>query len=161
MLIGTSDQLVLTSYVILDLFVSPVAMQTGATFCSETDVTWQGEVLSVHLADDGGARMSSPTMIKAIAGRGVQGDRYCLGRESGHFSHHKGARRQITLFESEVLDAALRDHNLTLAPDECRMNVVTRGVPLNHLVGRRFRVPPEVSAAGLAALQFANKVGWL
>ena len=115
-------------------------MQTGATFCSETDVTWQGEVLSVHLADDGGARMSSPTMIKAIAGRGVQGDRYCLGRESGHFSHHKGARRQITLFESEVLDAALRDHNLTLAADECRMNVVTRGVPLNHLVGLRFRV---------------------
>ena len=91
-------------------------------------MTWQGEVCSVHLADDGGAPMRSPDAIEAIAGRGVRGDRYCLGKESGHFSHKKAARRQITLFESEVLETVVRDHKLHLAPDECRMNVVTIGV---------------------------------
>ena len=103
-------------------------------------MTWKGEVRSVHLAGDGGAPMSSPAAIEAIAGEGVLGDRYSLRRESGHFSRHKGARRQITLFESEVLETLERDHDVELAPDECRMNVVTRGVPLTHLVGRRFRV---------------------
>ena len=88
--------------------------------------------------------MRTPAMIEAIAGHGVASDRYCLGTESGYFSENKGARRQITLFESEVLDTVLRDNNLNLAPDECRMNVVTRGVPLTHLVGRRFSVGDAV-----------------
>ena len=103
-------------------------------------MAWEGQVCSVHLAEDGGAAMTSPARIEAIAGQGVRGDRYCLGKELGHFSDHKGARRQITLFETEVLETVLRDHNLVLAPHECRMNVITRGVPLTHLVGRRFRV---------------------
>ena len=102
-------------------------------------MVWQGEVCSVHFAGDAGAPMLSPDAIEAIAGQGVRGDRYCVGKESGHFSKSKGARRQITLFESEVLATIVRDHNLKLAPEECRMNVVTRGVPLTHLVGRRFR----------------------
>ena len=103
-------------------------------------MVWEGEVSSVHLAEDGGAEMTSPAQIETVAGQGVRGDRYCLGKESGHFSDNKGARRQITLFETEVLETVLRDHNLVLGPDECRMNVITRGVPLTHLVGRRFRV---------------------
>ena len=91
--------------------------------------------------------MRTPAMIEAIAGHGVEGDRYCLGKESGHFSENKGARRKITLSESEVLDTVLRDNNLSLAPDECRMNVVTRGVPLTHLVGRRFGVGDAAAGA--------------
>ena len=107
-------------------------------------MVWQGEGCSVHLAEDGGARMRSPDVIEAIAGQGVRGDRYCLGKESGHFSQSKGARRQITLFEDEVLATVLRDHNLKLAREECRMNIVTRGVPLTHLVGQRFRAGDAV-----------------
>lgn len=101
-------------------------------------MTWQGNVVSVHLATEAGAPMASPASIEAIAGKGVQGDRYCKG--IGHFSHNKGARRQITLFESEVLETLLRDHNIELAPDECRMNIVTQGVPLTHLMHQRFKV---------------------
>ena len=98
-------------------------------------MTWQGNVVSVHLATEAGAPMASPASIEAIAGKGVQGDRYCKG--IGHFSHNKGARRQITLFESEVLETLLRDHNIELEPDECRMNIVTQRVPLTHLMTRR------------------------
>lgn len=121
--------------------MSPCRAETAARSVAEgVSVVWQGEVCSVHLAEDGGAHMLSPDAIEAIAGKGVRGDRYCLGTESGHFSQSKGARRQITLFENEVLETILRDHHLTLAPEECRMNVVTRGVPLTHLVGQRFQV---------------------
>jgi MOSC domain-containing protein YiiM len=42
------------------------------------------------------------------------------------------------LFEYETLVALKRDHNIDLAPEEHRRNVTVFGVPLTHLVGRRF-----------------------
>lgn len=74
-----------------------------------------------------------------IAGRGVVGDRYFLGK--GSFSHWRGTGRALTLVEAE----ALEDVGLGFA--ESRRNVVTRGVDLNALVGVRFRVG-EVECRG-------------
>ena len=99
---------------------------------------WKGEVLSVHSAPEAGEPMQSPGRARAVAGRGIEGDRYF--KETGFFSHKKGPRRQVTLFESEVLDILKRDHRLELSAEECRMNIVTRGVPLTHLVGKSLRV---------------------
>lgn len=42
--------------------------------------------------------------------------------------------------EQETLEALARDHGIELAAHEHRRNLTTRGVPLNHLVGRYFRV---------------------
>lgn len=42
------------------------------------------------------------------------------------------------------MESLRRDHKLELAPGEARRNVVTRGTPLNHLVGREFRVGEAV-----------------
>lgn len=75
---------------------------------------------------------------KLIAGVGIEGDRYATGR--GYYSKTPRADRQVTLIEVETLEALARDHGIELAPNETRRNLTTRGVPLNHLVGRRFRV---------------------
>ncbi|WP_370690700.1 MOSC domain-containing protein [Falsiroseomonas sp.] len=48
----------------------------------------------------------------------------------------------------ETLDALRRDHGLTLEPHESRRNLTTQGVPLNHLVGRHFRVGEVVLFGG-------------
>jgi MOSC domain-containing protein YiiM len=72
------------------------------------------------------------------AGVGVVGDRYALRRGFYSDRHHDG--RQVTLFESETLQAIERDYGISLAPTEHRRNITTEGVPLNHLVGRRFMV---------------------
>ncbi len=73
-----------------------------------------------------------------VAGRGIVGDRYALG--TGHYSSRPHIDRQVTLIESEVLEALVRDHNLDLRPEEHRRNITTVGVPVNHLVGRYFSV---------------------
>lgn len=75
-------------------------------------------------------------MLKA--GVGVVGDRYA--ERIGFYSdlHHDG--RQVTLFESETLLAIERDYKIALTPMDHRRNITTQGVPLNHLVGRRFTV---------------------
>jgi MOSC domain-containing protein YiiM len=69
---------------------------------------------------------------RVVAGRGLSGDRYFLGK--GSFSHWRGTGRALTLVEAE----ALEDIGLSFAA--ARRNVVTRGVDLNALVGVRFRV---------------------
>ena len=76
--------------------------------------------------------------LALVAGIGVTGDRYATG--VGFYSDRPEEGRQVTLFEEETIEALLRDHGISLAPAEHRRNVTTRGVPLNHLVGRRFRV---------------------
>ena len=73
--------------------------------------------------------------VVAVAGKGLRGDR--------HFCEHGAMPGQaLTLIEAE----ALEDVGLTGA--QSRRQVVVRGVRLNELVGRRFRVG-EVECAGV------------
>jgi MOSC domain-containing protein YiiM len=82
--------------------------------------------------------MESFPEISLIAGKGIEGDRYMIGQETGFYSHKPEDGRQITLFEVETLEALARDAKITMRPEEHRRNVTVEGVPLNHLVGRRF-----------------------
>lgn len=74
----------------------------------------------------------------AIAGVGLAGDRYAS--RTGSFSAKPKPGRQITLIEAEAIEALERELGLVLAPGATRRNLVTRGVALNHLVGREFTV---------------------
>jgi MOSC domain-containing protein YiiM len=76
--------------------------------------------------------------VRAVAGRGLEGDRYYL--REGTYSRQEGPDREITLIEIEALEALARDYGLTLDASESRRNVTTRDVALNHLVGRTFRI---------------------
>ena len=75
---------------------------------------------------------------KAVAGKGLEGDRY--------FGHDYDS--QVTLIEAEAIDAMAEDAGLKLEYGEARRNIVTRGVALNHLVEREFRVG-EVTLRGI------------
>jgi MOSC domain-containing protein YiiM len=46
----------------------------------------------------------------------------------------------VTLIELEAIEALNQEDNLGLAPGQTRRNLLTQGVPLNHLVGKEFRV---------------------
>lgn len=99
---------------------------------------FEGHVVSIHLADKAGTPMESPQHVEAIAGRGLKGDRYF--HKTGHWSNKPGVSREVTLIEIEAIEALAREKNIEVAPGVVRRNVVTRGVPLNHLVGREFQV---------------------
>ena len=100
--------------------------------------TWQGSVVSIHVAPEAGAPMVGVAEARALAGRGLEGDRYAAAR--GHYSPAPSrGGRELTLIESEALDA-LDELGIKLSALETRRNVATRGVALNHLVDRVFRV---------------------
>src|SRR3989475_1237804 len=99
---------------------------------------WHGEVVSIHIAPKAEDPMRSVRTVRAIAGRGLEGDRYF--RASGTYSDRPGPAREITLIASEAIAAMALDNDLAISPSDSRRNVVTRGVPLNHLVGQEFLV---------------------
>lgn len=76
--------------------------------------------------------------VEAVAGRGLEGDRYFEAK--GTYSPTPGTGRQITLIEQEAVDAAAHDYGISLEPGQSRRNIVTVGVALNHLVGKEFLV---------------------
>ncbi len=76
--------------------------------------------------------------VVAVAGHGLEGDRKF--RSVSRPARKDGPDREITLIEAEAIEAVNRDYKVELSPVETRRNVVTRGVALNHLVGRQFRV---------------------
>jgi MOSC domain-containing protein YiiM len=98
---------------------------------------WRGTVVSIHIAREAGGPMVGIDPARAVAGRGLEGDRYHDG--TGFYSGHPGPIREVSLIEEETIEALRRDHNLILAPGTTRRNILARGVPLNHLVGREFR----------------------
>jgi MOSC domain-containing protein YiiM len=106
---------------------------------------WQGSLRHIHLATEGRAPMQERMTALLIAGQGIDGDRYATGR--GHYSAFPDIR-EVTLIETETLDALARDHAITLLPEEHRRNLTVEGVPLNHLVGRRFRLGEAVLEGG-------------
>jgi MOSC domain-containing protein YiiM len=105
----------------------------------------EGKVVSIYTAVAATAPMSGLPQVRAVAGKGLEGDRYFAG--TGTFWKPK-PDREVTLIESEAVEALERDYGLALAPGESRRNIVTRGVALNHLVGRDFRIG-EVTLRGI------------
>jgi hypothetical protein len=90
-----------------------------------------GSVAGLLLAAEAEAPLIHVDEALAIAGRGLQGDRYAASR--GTFSG-LGRGYELTLIEAEVLD------EIDLSWEQARRNIVTRDVALNALVGRRFTV---------------------
>ena len=99
---------------------------------------FEGELVAICIATRAGLPMQSRQTALAVPGRGLDGDRYFDG--SGFWSSHPGEGREVTLIEIEAIEALAREKNIQMGLELARRNLVTRGVPLNHLVGREFQV---------------------
>ncbi len=96
-----------------------------------------GVVEAIHIATAAGVPVRAADAVHAIAGVGLEGDRYAYGR--GHYQDDR-VSRDLTLVEAEALEALAREHGIELAVGETRRNLTTRGISLNDLLGRRFWV---------------------
>src|SRR5262245_13662556 len=99
---------------------------------------WHGTLLHIHVAAAASQPMRPLEHASLVAGVGIEGDRYATRTGTYSVRHH--IDRHVTLIETETLEALARDSSIELAPAEHRRNFTTRGVPVNHLVGRYFRV---------------------
>jgi len=107
---------------------------------------WQGTVVAIHITAAAKRPMVAVKEVRAVPGKGLEGDRYFS--RCGTYSNNPGAGRDVTLIEVEAIEALKRDYGIEVALGDSRRNIVTRGVPLNHLVGQEFRVG-EVTLRGV------------
>jgi MOSC domain-containing protein YiiM len=97
-----------------------------------------GVIESIQLAPSATEVMTSVEEVQAVAGMGLEGDRY--HSRTGTYSNRHDQSREATLIEAEALEALARDYHVEFTGAESRRNITTRGVALNHLVGKQFKV---------------------
>jgi MOSC domain-containing protein YiiM len=85
-----------------------------------------GSVEAINIAPEESA-LPQPVGEIEVTGGGVVGDRY---QDSG----------DLTLIEAEALEGLRADTGIELTAAESRRQVLTRGIRLNDLVGKRFTV---------------------
>ena len=92
-----------------------------------------GTVEAVFIAGKGGDPMQQLEEVEAVVDRGLRGDRYM--ERTGYWTDVDEC--QVTLIQGETLD---RISEVTVDSGEHRRNIVTRGIDLMKLVGKRFQV---------------------
>lgn len=72
--------------------------------------------------------------VEALTDGGLTGDRYTEAK------NRRSPDYQVTLMELENIEAFIQATGLPLTPEMPRRNIITRGIRLNGLCGKRFRV---------------------
>ncbi len=96
-----------------------------------------GIVEAIYIAATATGPTKAVDAVSAIPGAGLDGDRYAL-KQGTFFKPEPDF--ELTLIESEAIEALRRDYGIDLPAGDARRNLVTRGVALNHLVGREFTI---------------------
>ena len=93
-----------------------------------------GHVEAIFVASERGELPAPVERVRAYAGRGLHGNRYFW--EGGDAPPGRG----VTLIAAEAVDAVALEGNVSIEPAATRRNVLTRGIDVNELVGKRFRI---------------------
>jgi MOSC domain-containing protein YiiM len=96
-------------------------------------------ISEILIAESPSAPMTTCAEIRAVPGRGLEGDRYFSG--VGTFSPHpRKPDFEVTLIEKEKIETFALESGLPFTAAHARRNLVTEGFDLNTLVGREFAV---------------------
>ena len=93
-----------------------------------------GQVEGIYVTTVHGALPEPVERIDAVAGGGLRGNRYFYAGSDAP------PGRALTLIAAEALEAFEAETGIPLSPAESRRNVLVRGIDVNALVGKRFRV---------------------
>jgi MOSC domain-containing protein YiiM len=98
----------------------------------------KGKVEFIYISPKHGDPTISVEQVHAVPGLGLEGDRHFVLDNIGNKPSGEG--REITLIETEAIEAMQQEYGVKLTPSQTRRNIITRGLPLNELVGREFIV---------------------
>ena len=90
------------------------------------------KVLKLGITKDNNQKINEVDTIEVIANKGVVGDR--------HYNEFNDPYCQISLIESENIDYYNTKYGFNIAYLNFRRNVVTKGIELNDLVGKKILI---------------------
>ena len=91
-----------------------------------------GEVLRLGIAKNNNQPIKEVNSIEVLANKGIIGDR--------HFHEFNDPYNQLSLIESENIDDYNIRFGLNIPYIDFRRNVITKGIRLNDLVGKKLKV---------------------
>src|ERR671931_408713 len=83
----------------------------------------EGRVEGIYVTPEHGELPQPVDMVRAVAGRGLEGNRY--------FFDEAPSGQALTLIAAEAVEAMEREHGIAIEARESRRNVVTRGIDVN------------------------------
>ena len=90
------------------------------------------EVLKLGITSNNNKKIEEVDSIKVLANKGVIGDR--------HFNDYNDPYCQLSLIESENIDYYNAKFGLNISYIDFRRNIVTKGIKLNNLVGKKILI---------------------
>ena len=90
------------------------------------------KVFKIGITDKNNKKINEVKSIEVLENKGVVGDR--------HFDEFNDPYCQLSLIESENIDSYNSKYNLNIPYVDFRRNIITKGVRLNDLIGKRFLV---------------------
>ena len=90
------------------------------------------KVFKIGITDKNNKKINEVKSIEVLENKGVVGDR--------HFDEFNDPYCQLSLIESENIDFYNSKYNLNIPYVDFRRNIITKGVRLNNLIGKRFLV---------------------
>ena len=90
------------------------------------------EIIKIGLTKNHNQEIIEVTQIDLVAGKGIIGDR--------HFKDYNDPFNQLSIIESENIDEYNVKNKLNIPHLDFRRNIVTKGIQLNNLVGKKILV---------------------
>ena len=90
------------------------------------------EVLKLGITQFNNKKIKEVETIDVLANKGVVGDR--------HFDEYNDPYCQLSLIESENIDYFNSKYGLNIPYIDFRRNVITKGVKLNKLIGKKIQI---------------------
>ncbi len=91
-----------------------------------------GQVLKLGITQNNNQPIKEVNSIEVLANKGIIGDR--------HFHEFNDPYNQLSLIESENIDDYNIKFGLNIPYIDFRRNVITKGIRLNDLVGKKLRL---------------------
>ena len=90
------------------------------------------KVFKLGITKNNNQKIEEVLSIEVLANKGIVGDR--------HINEYNDPYNQLTLIESENIDYYNKKYNLNIPYVDFRRNIVTKGIELNSLVGKKISI---------------------
>ena len=90
------------------------------------------EVYKIGISNENNQKIKDVNSIDVLANQGILGDR--------HFQEFNDPYNQLSLIESENIDYYNSKYGLNISYIDFRRNIITKGIQLNDLVGKKFQI---------------------
>ena len=90
------------------------------------------EVYKIGISNKNNQKIKEVNSIDVLANQGILGDR--------HFQEFNDPFNQLSMIESENIDYYNNKYGLNIPYVDFRRNIVTKGIKLNNLVGKKLQI---------------------